>query len=367
VQVEITEDDWRLISSGALDRFPLEHPFEEDEVAELATLDILEQRASVLYKRADEVAARARILHHRLGQRRSDLSRRRGHVEGGPRYTSPVAGSRQSGPGPPYDLHADLLQQFLSASSASLSRSNSVAAPSPIGMLPASPSIVSTQPHRLSGQSGRSGTSYPAEGSTSSSTIDHRAEFVRSLVTQKADKLQKGDLISPPCDRCRRLRLACVRHLTACQGCTKKHAKCSWKFVTEEEMTILKREMGIRVDTDRESVHDSSVVDVSGGGGPPLRSPADELPGPMPFDRPGSRTDTEASAVSYSPGPLSSARSDQSADTGGRMSLPPTYPGLPPPIRRDPSRLSQMASIVSEADYYRRPFPGPLPPQPPSR
>ncbi|OAA35782.1 hypothetical protein NOR_07799 [Metarhizium rileyi] len=58
VHVEITEDDWRLISSGALDRFPLEHPFEEDETAELATLDILEQRASILYKKADEKKSR---------------------------------------------------------------------------------------------------------------------------------------------------------------------------------------------------------------------------------------------------------------------------------------------------------------------
>lgn len=370
VQVEITEDDWRLISSGALDRFPLEHPFEEDEVAELATLDILEQRAAVLYKRADEVAARARILHHRLGQRRNDLGRRRGHTDTGPRYAGPVAGARQPGPNPPYDLHADLLQQFLSTSSASQSRSNSATAPSPIGILPASPSVNSTHQHRLSGQSGRSGTSYPAEGGGSgagSGIIDHRAEFIRSLVTQKADKLQKGDLINPPCDRCRRLRLACVRHLTACQGCTKKHAKCSWKFVTEDEMTILKREMGIRVDAEMEAGTDTNAPESVGGGGPPLRSPTDDIPGPLPFDRPGSRADTETSvSISYSPGPLSSARSDQSADTG-RLSLPPTHPGLPPPpplIRRDPSRLSQMASIVADSDFHRRPYPGPL--QPPS-
>ncbi|PNP74138.1 hypothetical protein FNYG_12512 [Fusarium nygamai] len=62
-QVEIMEDDWRLVWSGALDRFPLDHPLEEDETAELATLDILEQRTSILYKKADEVAARALAVH----------------------------------------------------------------------------------------------------------------------------------------------------------------------------------------------------------------------------------------------------------------------------------------------------------------
>ena len=28
----------------------------------------------------------------------------------------------------------------------------------------------------------------------------------------------------------------CLKNLTACMGCTKKHAKCSWKDVREEEL-----------------------------------------------------------------------------------------------------------------------------------
>ncbi|ROW07113.1 hypothetical protein VPNG_07366 [Cytospora leucostoma] len=57
-QVEITEDDWRLIMSGTLDRFNLAppQPLEEDENSELATLQILEERLQVLIKKADEVA-----------------------------------------------------------------------------------------------------------------------------------------------------------------------------------------------------------------------------------------------------------------------------------------------------------------------
>ncbi|EEY15845.1 conserved hypothetical protein [Verticillium alfalfae VaMs.102] len=45
-QVQILEDDWRLIVNGTLDRFSIASnaPLEEDETAELATLDIVEKR-----------------------------------------------------------------------------------------------------------------------------------------------------------------------------------------------------------------------------------------------------------------------------------------------------------------------------------
>ena len=237
LQVEISEDDWRLISSGALNRIPLEHPLEEDETAELATLDILEQRASMLWRGADAVAARSRILHHRLGQRRQDILRRRKSQEEG---SSP--GSRFQSVNPPsrapshgsYDLHADLMQQFLAAwTPGAPSRSASAAAPS---QGRASPSLAS-QPHRFSSSGRSSGALDP----------DARADTFRPLITQKIDKLFRGDPISPPCDRCRRLKLQCLKHLTACQGCTKKHAKCSWKTVTDEEAAKLKQEMGARM------------------------------------------------------------------------------------------------------------------------
>ena len=52
----------------------------------------------------------------------------------------------------------------------------------------------------------------------------------------RMDQLQRGDRVLPPCDRCRRLHMDCNKNLTACLGCTKKHAKCSWKDVTEKEL-----------------------------------------------------------------------------------------------------------------------------------
>lgn len=236
-QVEIPEDDWRFILSGALNRIPLEHPLEEDETAELATLDILEQRISMLWRGADAVAARSRILHHKLGQRRQDILRRRNSQE----ETDSSSSRFQSVNQPPrtplqgsYDLHADLMQQFLAVPTPTMASRSTSAAGFSQGR--ASPSFAS-QPQRLSAPGRPSGAADPGA----------QADTFRPVITQKIDKLVRGDPISPPCDRCRRLKLQCVKHLTACQGCTKKHAKCSWKAITDEEATKLKQEMGIDV------------------------------------------------------------------------------------------------------------------------
>ena len=55
-------------------------------------------------------------------------------------------------------------------------------------------------------------------------------------MVQRMESLAKGERILPPCDRCRRLHMDCLKNLTACMGCTKKHAKCSWKEVREGEI-----------------------------------------------------------------------------------------------------------------------------------
>lgn len=52
----------------------------------------------------------------------------------------------------------------------------------------------------------------------------------------RMEELQRGERVSPPCDRCRRLHMDCLKNLTACVGCTKKHAKCSWRDVQEGEI-----------------------------------------------------------------------------------------------------------------------------------
>jgi len=77
----------------------------------------------------------------------------------------------------------------------------------------------------------------------------------------RMEELQRGERVIPPCDRCRRLHMDCLKNLTACVGCTKKHAKCSWRDVKEEEVTAMRAGMATstvsheRVDNDRSSAN----------------------------------------------------------------------------------------------------------------
>ena len=64
---------------------------------------------------------------------------------------------------------------------------------------------------------------------------DDAGPFKMHMVA-RMEELERGERVMPPCDRCRRLQMDCVKNLTACQGCTKKHAKCSWREVREEEI-----------------------------------------------------------------------------------------------------------------------------------
>lgn len=134
-QVEITEDDWRLIMSGTLDRFNLAppQPLEEDENIELATLEILEERLQVLIKKADEVARKARQLNYHLSGRKAAIDTRR-IVPSPPVRTvgfQPLNQQHTQLPKPSsaYDLHADLLQQFTSSQDPRIPAQSSVSLP----------------------------------------------------------------------------------------------------------------------------------------------------------------------------------------------------------------------------------------------
>ncbi|KAK5154978.1 hypothetical protein LTR04_005893 [Oleoguttula sp. CCFEE 6159] len=54
------------------------------------------------------------------------------------------------------------------------------------------------------------------------------------------EKLPRGARLIPPCDRCRRLQMDCLKNLTACAGCTKKHARCAWRDVCDAEVELLR-------------------------------------------------------------------------------------------------------------------------------
>lgn len=53
------------------------------------------------------------------------------------------------------------------------------------------------------------------------------------------DGLPRGERVLPPCDRCRRLRMDCIKNLTSCAGCTRKHARCHWREVSRDELGAL--------------------------------------------------------------------------------------------------------------------------------
>ncbi|KAI1766098.1 hypothetical protein GGR53DRAFT_519176 [Hypoxylon sp. FL1150] len=253
VQVEIGEDDWRLIVSGALERFRLvpPQPLEEDETAELATLEIVEQRLQVLIKKADEVARRARKLNYHLSGRKASINARRTASGIGFQAANPPMGS---GANPGYDLHADLLQQFLAPSQSSVHRISSVSSVPPT---PAMGTATSTPRTSVQHQA-ILGSNRPSPGYSVEPAVRDIEEENRMLVTAKIEKLTRGDVINPPCDRCRRLKTQCIKHLTACQGCTKKHARCVWKGLTEEEVAWLKGEASGDVDEEGDEPRDNA-------------------------------------------------------------------------------------------------------------
>ncbi|KAJ3574634.1 hypothetical protein NPX13_g4301 [Xylaria arbuscula] len=259
VQVEIGEDDWRLIVSGALERFRLvpPQPLEEDETAELATVEIIEQRLHALIKKADEVARRARQLnYHLIGRKASIQSRHPPPQAGSAPGFQTVNSIRPSGVNPGYDLHADLLQQFMVQTPQLLNHRMSSS-----GSLPPTPNPMSTAsstPRTTVHQHSFMNSSRPSPGYTSESTVRDCEEENRTLVTSRIEKMARGDVIRPSCDRCRRLKTQCIKHNTACQGCTKKHTKCTWKKLTEEEVTLLKAEIGGEGGEDEEEAREAT-------------------------------------------------------------------------------------------------------------
>jgi hypothetical protein len=244
-QVQISEDDYRLILSGAPERMIPTQPIADDEIAEIGTIDILEQRLAVLTRKADAVAARARQLNYHLKGRKTVIQNQRAiHPPSGSLTSSlqtpdrptsipfqPI-NSRPTSNGESQALHQDLLRQFLSDDRKSVpSRSKHGHGHGRAG-------------HESQALSGSPGTPIHHDPNRRMSQPQATVEELsggqyRPLMTAKNEKLVRGESIWPPCDRCRRLRMECTKYLTACTGCTKKHAKCTWNEITEEEVTYI--------------------------------------------------------------------------------------------------------------------------------
>lgn len=110
--------------------------------------------------------------------------------------------------------------------------------------------------------------STPASGPVSArhSTSFGEGGIFRAEMIARVEALARGERVYPPCDRCRRLRMDCVKNLTACVGCTKKHAKCAWKDVNEEEV---RQDPGAYLDQTMEATQEfragGSEIDEQGG------------------------------------------------------------------------------------------------------
>ncbi|KAF7855328.1 uncharacterized protein EAF02_011587 [Botrytis sinoallii] len=236
-QVEISEDDYRLIMSGAPERMIPSQPLPEDEDSELGTLLILENRLTMLIKKADAVASKARQLNYHMKGRKNAIKAKKSPEQPtesplpfASQPFSAVNRSRSPAPlnGETAKLQQDLLEQFHS--------------PSRRQSLPSQPRSKQPRPNNSEHSNFHSfngaapGSDHQRASQPPSTSDDGIEGQYRVLMAARIEKLHKGDPITPPCDRCRRLRFTCTKHMTACAACTKKHAKCSWKDVKDGEL-----------------------------------------------------------------------------------------------------------------------------------
>ncbi|KAK0118476.1 hypothetical protein ONS95_012761 [Cadophora gregata] len=234
-QVEISEDDYRLVMSGGPERMIPTQALPEDETAELETLNILENRLVMLIKRADAVASKARQLNYHLkGRKTAVLSKKvteqTGNLDPENRNFTPQPFSHTSSRsnGESLKIQQHLLDQFTAARRQSIPHGR----PKTSSRIP---TIETPGFHTFNGQD----PDYRRLSHPLTVSEDGNEGQYRVLIASKIEKLSRGDPIYPPCDRCRRLKFDCTKHLTACQACTKKHAKCSWKDIKDGELEYM--------------------------------------------------------------------------------------------------------------------------------
>ncbi|KAF2194773.1 hypothetical protein K469DRAFT_546509 [Zopfia rhizophila CBS 207.26] len=314
-RVQISEEDFVLISSGIPQKMIPPQPIVEDEEKELGTLEILERNLGQICQLADQVAARTRQLNHRLKGRKQAILDRRATASPAPPIRAPspsnvalmngtaaqaatsnlvnITQSSQSSPGgfvavnarPQSDQNGNgasiTTRQDLMAKFHTLGERRPQSQPSNGIGDARRPSMAGphTTSHPPTPTPSGTGASKPApkpadQGSSNLSRPSHYSEAeiqhminspvpipntpssllpassqrgnqpqekddggpFKAEMVHRMEGLAKGERILPPCDRCRRLHMDCLKNLTACMGCTKKHAKCSWKEVRETEL-----------------------------------------------------------------------------------------------------------------------------------
>ncbi|EME85828.1 uncharacterized protein MYCFIDRAFT_3878, partial [Pseudocercospora fijiensis CIRAD86] len=236
LRVQISEEDFLFINSGRCQELIPPLPIWEDEEKEVATCDVLEAKLKELTNVADMVAARTRQLSHRLKGRRAAILERRA----------------EGGSGTPAKAPSSLTTTIASSSAASTSTSGAgagfVAVNASANLPPSRPSAEmdsarTTTLHRPSSSTGNPYTTTHAPLKHNFSrplppALESSQPF-RPLCQAQMDSLPRGHRVLPPCDRCRRLRMDCVKNLTSCAGCTRKHARCHWRDVSRDELGAL--------------------------------------------------------------------------------------------------------------------------------
>ncbi|KAI8932833.1 hypothetical protein NX059_010316 [Plenodomus lindquistii] len=326
-RVQISEEDYVLISSGIPQKMIPPQPIIEDEEKELGTIEILEKNLGQICQLADQVAARTRQLNHRLKGRKQAILDRRATASPAPAVPRPASPSNVAlmnggSSVPPHAGHAQPQQSSPSASGGFVAvnarQQHEMNGPNAShGQHNLSHGSSSTTRHELMSKfhttSERRPSSQPSNGNTEArrpSMTSHMAHAptpgaiptraapksmegglqgpppnmtrpahafneselqtmmnspvpipntpssllpaasqrasqqpekddggpFKTEMVHRMESLAKGERIIPPCDRCRRLHMDCLKNLTACMGCTKKHAKCSWKEVSEGEL-----------------------------------------------------------------------------------------------------------------------------------
>ncbi|KAF2622459.1 hypothetical protein BU25DRAFT_209078 [Macroventuria anomochaeta] len=319
-RVQISEEDFVLISSGIPQKMIPPQPIIEDEEKELGTIEILEKNLGQICQLADQVAARTRQLNHRLKGRKQAILDRRATASPAPpirplspsnvalmnggsssHATQAQAQSSQTSPGGFVAVNArphhepngnghghsngngassttrhDLLTKFHTVNdrrplSQNVNGVSDARRPSlgpqalshpstpvtnasrahskPTEAQPPPPPPSHARPPQLNEAELQSMMNSPVPIPNTPSNLLPAASQRASQPAEKDDggpykaemvhrmeSLGKGERILPPCDRCRRLHMDCLKNLTACMGCTKKHAKCSWKEVREGEL-----------------------------------------------------------------------------------------------------------------------------------
>ncbi|RMZ74862.1 hypothetical protein DV737_g5674, partial [Chaetothyriales sp. CBS 132003] len=271
-RIEISEEDFVLIASGMPEKLIPPQPIPEDEQKELGVLDLLDRNLGQVIQHADQVSARARQLTHKMKNRLNSIEQPQSPLVG---FTPVNARQslahgaeelfRGSSPGNVTYINgrsikgasaterAEMMKQFMSvserdgaAAGADHARRQSLSAVRQ-GLPPAA---LDTRPRAdslemMASSALKQNLSTVAIPNTPASLMpqikaavpdrDDGGPFKTEMV-QRMESMQRGERVIPPCDRCRRLHMDCLKNLTACMGCTKKHAKCSWKDVRQEEL-----------------------------------------------------------------------------------------------------------------------------------